>query len=329
MSVTFLRSFVSRELVLGQQLFHGPSVEHVLAAQEAVLGGIPEHMVHSSATRNLYFTPSGDLYTLDPPGHPAGAYLLVPVQTDLCTLLDTEDDIFIEFLSSLLSLDPEKRFNAREALAHPWLTTPGMPPPSLPQYLQLGPREQQQVVESDRVRSTAPPPVAAGASSLSACASVAMPVETVSTASLSHTFESSSSRSHATKQTGAGSDSHEEEALASCVPLDTQGNEITFCGAPQRDNGRQVEYSADDASAAERLQQAQTPSPHLALEQDSFPQEQRAIKHERRGSFDGPSVPISFREAAAVESSRSHEFRQKLMRLVVGNRGSSEPACTE
>ena len=44
------------ELVLGQQLFHGPSVEHVLAAQQAVLGSVPEFMVRSSATRNLYFT---------------------------------------------------------------------------------------------------------------------------------------------------------------------------------------------------------------------------------------------------------------------------------
>ena len=43
----------------------------------------------------------------------------------------------------------------------------------------------------------------------------------------------------------------------------------------------------------------------------------------RRGSGDGPSVPVDFREAAQAESSRSHEWRQKLMRLVVGNRGSS------
>ena len=115
------------ELILGQQLFHGPSVEHVLAAQQAVLGHIPQHMVRSSATRNLYFTRTfaaddsnrcthgpfrmgsqslsplptcvvslaagGQLYTLDPPGYPAGAYRLVPVLTDLPTLLEVEDDV--------------------------------------------------------------------------------------------------------------------------------------------------------------------------------------------------------------------------------------------
>lgn len=56
--------------------------------------------------------------------------------------------------------------------------------------------------------------------------------------------------------------------------------------------------------------------------EDQMGQQQRVCKHERRGSFDGPSVPQPFREAAAAESSRSHEFRQKLMRLVVGSRGA-------
>ena len=49
------------ELLLGQQLFHGPSVEHVLAAQQAVLGPLPEHMIRNAATRNLYFTPGGQV----------------------------------------------------------------------------------------------------------------------------------------------------------------------------------------------------------------------------------------------------------------------------
>ena len=101
---------------MGQQLFHGPSVEHVLAAQQAVLGRIPERMVRSSATRNLYFTraccfkqgvharssseefscaalwaASGHLYTLDPQGYPAGAYRILPVQMNLSTLLEMDD----------------------------------------------------------------------------------------------------------------------------------------------------------------------------------------------------------------------------------------------
>ena len=53
---------------------------------------------------------------------------------------------------------------------------------------------------------------------------------------------------------------------------------------------------------------------------------------ERRGSFDGPSVPLHFREAAAAESSKSHEFRQKLMRLVVGTnrtQGASTSASAQ
>ena len=34
-----------------------------------------------------------DLYTIDPPGYPAGAYRLLPVQTDISTLLDVDDEV--------------------------------------------------------------------------------------------------------------------------------------------------------------------------------------------------------------------------------------------
>jgi hypothetical protein len=59
------------------------------------------------------------------------------------------------------------------------------------------------------------------------------------------------------------------------------------------------------------------------LEAERHEQERLASirKEERRGSDDGPTVPFEFREAALAESSRSHEWRQKLMRMVVGGRG--------
>ena len=50
---------------------------------------------------------------------------------------------------------------------------------------------------------------------------------------------------------------------------------------------------------------------------------QAARQEGRRGSKEGPSVPVEFREAALAESSRSHEWRQRLLRLVVGNRGAA------
>ena len=62
----------------------------------------------------------GHLYTLDPPGYPAGAYHLLPVHTDLDTLLDVDDETgnFVEFLGKLLSLDPdERRPAARRAVS--------------------------------------------------------------------------------------------------------------------------------------------------------------------------------------------------------------------
>ena len=75
--------------------------------------------------------------------------------------------------------------------------------------------------------------------------------------------------------------------------------------------------SAPDAHSADRRRQ-----PTMEISERTEQQQQRAAKHERRGSFDGPSVPLQFREAAAAESSLSHEFRQKLMRLVANSRST-------
>lgn len=74
------------------------------------------------------------------------------------------------------------------------------------------------------------------------------------------------------------------------------------------------------------------PSPHTPLPRHlRIPRSPRSQeRRERRNSGDGPSVPQEFREAALAESSRSHEWRQKLMRLVVGNsRGTSRHASRD
>ena len=54
------------ELLLGQPIFHGGSVELVLAAQEATLGRHPQHMVDASETAKMYYAPDGRLFTVDP-----------------------------------------------------------------------------------------------------------------------------------------------------------------------------------------------------------------------------------------------------------------------
>ena len=54
---------------------------------------------------------------------PAHFVLLQPVRSSLRSRLpeDCRDDAFVEFLGALLSLDPDTRPTASQALRHPWL----------------------------------------------------------------------------------------------------------------------------------------------------------------------------------------------------------------
>ena len=49
---------------------------------------------------------------------------MTPGRTSLQTVLDCEDTLFLDFISSLLQQDPSKRPTARQALEHPWLKVP-------------------------------------------------------------------------------------------------------------------------------------------------------------------------------------------------------------
>lgn len=54
----------------------------------------------------------------DPDG---SVVLLYPKKTTLAHRLHTDDQGFLDFVSSLLQLHPGKRPSAEEALRHPWL----------------------------------------------------------------------------------------------------------------------------------------------------------------------------------------------------------------
>jgi len=110
------------ELMVGRPIFYGPSVEHVLAAQIALLGSIPERLMRASSLARLYFTADRELYTVDPQGHPEGVYLVSPVRTSLRDLVSHDDAQYLDFVESLLQFDPERRLSAADALQHPWLT---------------------------------------------------------------------------------------------------------------------------------------------------------------------------------------------------------------
>lgn len=48
-------------------------------------------------------------------------HILVPKKTTLKNRIRTEDELFLQFIGSLLEVDPHKRPSAQQALAHPFL----------------------------------------------------------------------------------------------------------------------------------------------------------------------------------------------------------------
>lgn len=128
------------EAATGGALFQFGASALVLAAQRAVLGPLPAWMVQANpAVAQTVLTASGTAYEIDPPGMPAGAYLVRPtsgggagggpVDVSLGALLGARLDPavfgdvegFVGLLESLLALDPTQRPTAAQASSHAWL----------------------------------------------------------------------------------------------------------------------------------------------------------------------------------------------------------------
>ena len=109
------------ELLVGQPIFHGGSVELVLAAQAAVLGPHPKHMRDSSELAHMYFTSDGQIYSIEPAGEKRAGVMTTLKGVSLQALTKVEDAGLLGFLTSLLSIDPDQRPTAAEALNDPWL----------------------------------------------------------------------------------------------------------------------------------------------------------------------------------------------------------------
>ena len=109
------------ELLVGQPIFHGGSTELVLAAQAAVLGPHPKHMRTNSELAHMYFTPDGQVYSVEPAGEKRAGVMTALKGVSLQSLTKVEDAGLLGFLTSLLCIDPEQRPTAAEALNNLWL----------------------------------------------------------------------------------------------------------------------------------------------------------------------------------------------------------------
>ncbi|OLP93702.1 Dual specificity tyrosine-phosphorylation-regulated kinase 4 [Symbiodinium microadriaticum] len=119
------------ELWAGFVLFQNDSVQSLLARIMGILGPLPAHMMATGRFVPQYFTQDGRLFreSQSPPPSSAATmpvdphrslHLLVPKRTSLKQRMRTNDEVFLDFLSSLLQVDPALRPSAAEALQSAW-----------------------------------------------------------------------------------------------------------------------------------------------------------------------------------------------------------------
>lgn len=115
------------ELWTGYVLFQNDSVQSLLARVMGIIGRFPPHMLADGQYTHQFFTHSGDLFieleaAASMPSKGRLLQLLIPKKTSLFQRMRIQDSNFLDFLSSLLQVDPDLRPSASEALQHPWIT---------------------------------------------------------------------------------------------------------------------------------------------------------------------------------------------------------------
>ena len=126
---------VAIELAFGFLPFQFAATDLVLAAHKATRGPFPPWMMEGPLG-SIYFSGSGYVYEVDPPATAPGTYLLrsepnMTLPELLAQHLDPAifGDVlsFSNFAETLLTIDPNVRPTAAEALQHPWMASYGLP----------------------------------------------------------------------------------------------------------------------------------------------------------------------------------------------------------
>lgn len=126
---------VVAELWTGFVLFQNDSVAALLARVVGILGPLPFYMVLRGSAVGENFTQDAQLFKVKSEEGVSSTKgkrirLLLPKNSSLRQRLRTDDEVFLDFVASLLQIDPAKRPTAAKALQHPWLA-PGRYPDGL------------------------------------------------------------------------------------------------------------------------------------------------------------------------------------------------------
>eukprot|EP01029_Cantina_marsupialis_P018590 TRINITY_DN4285_c0_g1_i1.p1 TRINITY_DN4285_c0_g1~~TRINITY_DN4285_c0_g1_i1.p1 ORF type:complete len:663 (+),score=186.57 TRINITY_DN4285_c0_g1_i1:97-2085(+) len=104
------------ELFTGDVLFHNESVQTMLARITAILGPYPERMMATGRQVNELFTANRVIYEKEE----NDVLLYLPKRTSMKEMMRGASPLFLDLVESLLSLDPNQRPTATEALEHPF-----------------------------------------------------------------------------------------------------------------------------------------------------------------------------------------------------------------
>jgi serine/threonine protein kinase len=118
---------VLAEMHTAYVLFQNDSIATMLSRIEGILGPYPPYMVESSPEAPKYFNMSGVIYERD---EEDGSFSLIyPKKTSLRARMhlppqgvaSEDEELFLDFVTAMLQVDPQRRPSAAEALTHPWL----------------------------------------------------------------------------------------------------------------------------------------------------------------------------------------------------------------
>ncbi|KAG7614984.1 Protein kinase domain [Arabidopsis thaliana x Arabidopsis arenosa] len=109
------------ELCSGEVLFPNEAVAMILARIVAVLGPIETEMLKKGQETHKYFTKEYDLYHLNEESNEIE--YIITEESSLEEQLQVSDELFLDFVRTLLEINPLRRPTALEALNHPWLSS--------------------------------------------------------------------------------------------------------------------------------------------------------------------------------------------------------------